>query len=203
MMKQTTWKPIILILMMSLMFLLLACQTEPNSSVSGELTIDIESDGGQTAVTSAEAAYPVTANNVENEAVSVAAETDNEASVAAAAPASASSDLLIYEDGLLGDWQDWSWGTTVGLAESGTVQAGSSAISASLDEAWAALVLQSVGGSFASSEFEAVSFWIHGGSTGGHQLQLKLRDGAQAIIETAVSVTVPVTSSVLFSPASL
>jgi hypothetical protein len=95
---------------------------------------------------------------------------------------------VIYDDGLAGSWQDWSWETAVNFTQNAPVHSGSNAISVTYNEPWAGLALQSTT-SFNTTNYDAVTFWIHGGTTGGHQLSLKVRDGSQTIIENPVVVT--------------
>lgn len=98
------------------------------------------------------------------------------------------ANLIIYDDALAANWQDWSWGTAVSFNTSTPVHTGSDAMSVTHTAAWTGLSLQS-STAYSTTDYDAVSFWIHGGATGGHQLSLQLRDGSQAIVGTAVAVT--------------
>ncbi len=98
------------------------------------------------------------------------------------------ANLIIYDDDLAANWQNWSWNTAVTFNTSTPVHTGSDAMSVSHTAAWAGLALQS-STAYSTADYDAVTFWIHGGSTGGHQLNLMLRDGSQTIIETPVAVT--------------
>ncbi|MCB8948950.1 MAG: glycoside hydrolase family 44 protein [Ardenticatenaceae bacterium] len=98
------------------------------------------------------------------------------------------ANLIIYDDALAANWQNWSWDTAVAFNASSPVHAGSNAMSVTHTAAWAGLSLQS-NTSFSTADYNAVTFWIHGGTTGGHQLSLKLRDGSLAIIESPIAVT--------------
>ena len=99
-----------------------------------------------------------------------------------------SANETIYDDALAANWQNWSWGTAVNETETTPVQSGSNALSVTYSQAWAGLALQSTT-TYNIADYDAVTFWIHGGSTGGHQLNLKLRDGSLSIIENPVAVT--------------
>ena len=98
------------------------------------------------------------------------------------------ANLIIYDDALAANWQNWSWDTAVAFNASSPVHAGSNAMSVTHTAAWAGLSLQS-STPFSTADYNAVTFWIHGGTIGGHQLNLKLRDGSLAIIESPVAVT--------------
>ena len=107
------------------------------------------------------------------------------------------ANLIIYDDALAANWQNWSWDTAVAFNANSPVHAGSNVMSVTHTAAWAGLSLQS-NTPFSTADYNAVTFWIHGGTTGGHQLSLKLRDGSLAIIESPVAVT---TTVIFVSPA--
>ncbi|MBK8901177.1 MAG: glycoside hydrolase family 44 protein [Anaerolineaceae bacterium] len=98
------------------------------------------------------------------------------------------ANLIIYDDTLAAGWQNWSWDTAVTFNTGSPTHSGSDAMSVTHTAAWAGLALQS-STAFSTADYDAVTFWIHGGPTGGHQLSLKLRDGSQTIIETPVAVS--------------
>ena len=80
----------------------------------------------------------------------------------------AQADQLIYTDSLQNDWQNWSW-AAVNFNHTTTKHSGTSAISVVAD-AWEALSLWHSPQN--ASAYTNFSFWIHGGSTGGQQLQV-------------------------------
>src|SRR5712675_3772534 len=82
--------------------------------------------------------------------------------------ARAQSDQSIYADALANGWQNWSW-ATVNLSNTQPVQAGSASIAVNAG-AWQALYLHH--NAFDSSLYTGLTFWIHGGSTGGQLLQV-------------------------------
>ena len=93
---------------------------------------------------------------------------------------SAFADQATYSDSLLNGWENWSW-ATVNLAASSPVHTGSKSISVTA-AAWQALYLHHT--AFDSSNFTHLSFWIHGGSSGGQRLlvQAQLNGTAQTAV---------------------
>lgn len=94
----------------------------------------------------------------------------------------AQADQPIYGDSLLNGWQNWSW-ATVNLNSAAPVHGGAAAISVSAG-AWQALYLHH--DAFDSTGANALVFWIHGGSTGGQQLQVQAQLSGTA--QTAVAL---------------
>jgi hypothetical protein len=82
----------------------------------------------------------------------------------------AQSPLLVYSNNLVNGFQNWSW-ATVDTASTATVRSGGQAIGVTMAGAWQALYLRR--NAFDSSRFQSLSFWIHGGATGGQQLQVR------------------------------
>ena len=76
---------------------------------------------------------------------------------------------------------DWSWGTTA-TTQSGTVQAGSAALSVTHTSPWAGLYFHrpSGGAPVDTTGVSRLRFWLHGGSTGGQTLQVFARNGQGA-----------------------
>ncbi|MGA2180887.1 MAG: hypothetical protein ABSH15_15075 [Verrucomicrobiota bacterium] len=85
----------------------------------------------------------------------------------------AQANLPIYTDNLVNGFQDWSWGTR-NLANASPVHSGADSISASM-VAWEAL-------SFGNSDFNTIpytnlTFWAHGGTSGGQRLEVYAQYG--------------------------
>ena len=115
------------------------------------------------------------------------------------APALAQTDQQIYSDSLVGGWQNWSW-AAVNLANTSPVHSGAQSASVSAD-AWEAIYLHH--DAFDTGGYSALAFWIHGGSTGGQQLQVQalLSGTAQSIVALAPlsanawsKITIPLSS---------
>jgi len=80
------------------------------------------------------------------------------------------ADSTVYADGLASGWEDWSWDATVNLASTAPVHGGNRAIATTITKAWGALRLHS-NTVLSGSSYSAISFWIHGGASGGQALQ--------------------------------
>ena len=95
--------------------------------------------------------------------------------VAGALQLSAQSDQAVYTDSLQNGWTSWGW-ATINLANASPVHGGTSSISVSSTN-WQALYLHH--GMQDSSGFTNLTFWIHGGTSGGQSVQVQaMRNGA-------------------------
>ncbi|MCB0010972.1 MAG: hypothetical protein KDE34_03705 [Anaerolineales bacterium] len=103
--------------------------------------------------------------------------------------AQAQSGQNIYGDSLQGDWLNWSWGTTVNFNNNAPVHSGSSSMSVQYNHRWAGLFLHT-NSVLNANEYDALRFWIHGGSEGKHRISLALVGP-----DNAFSNRVPVTTS--------
>ena len=122
----------------------------------------------------------------------------------AANPRSA-TDLAVYSDGLVSGWADWSWDTTVKLANGSPVHTGSASASARFDAAWAGLYLHS-NTPINTASYIALRFWVNGGSSGGQTVgvSVNFNDSVVAITPPTNAwsqVTVPLAD--LGSPSSI
>jgi peptidoglycan/xylan/chitin deacetylase (PgdA/CDA1 family) len=86
----------------------------------------------------------------------------------------------IYADGLGAGFDDWSWATHE-LYSQGTVRAGPFAIRVELDS-WSALFFNSSTG-VDLSQYQALSLWVHGGTSGGQIARVLLSDGSNVLGE--------------------
>ncbi|MCB0106555.1 MAG: hypothetical protein KDE53_11620 [Caldilineaceae bacterium] len=87
---------------------------------------------------------------------------------ALAAPVS--GDLVIFGDELASGWEDWSWNSTVDLANSTPVAGGTASLAVTYQQAWAGLSLRAPA-PIDTTGFRAVTFRVHGGATGTRPLQ--------------------------------
>jgi len=102
-------------------------------------------------------------------------------STPASATVPAGGGSVVYADKLENGWQSWSWAAT-DLASASPVRSGSAIRVAA--GPWQALYLHHA--PFSASAYTAVTFWVHGGSTGGQKLCVKaLRSG---VPQAAVSL---------------
>ncbi|MCB0212325.1 MAG: glycoside hydrolase family 44 protein [Anaerolineae bacterium] len=100
----------------------------------------------------------------------------------------AQADLLVYSDGLENGWASWSWDTTVNLSQSTPKHSGSSSLAATFTQSWASLYLHS-SIDINAGHYEKLRFFVHGGNSGGHTLQVKLADGNNNLINSPVAIT--------------
>lgn len=82
-------------------------------------------------------------------------------------PAGASEEWL-YQDSLINGWEDWGW-ATIDYKNLLPVRSGSKSISVSMDGYSGIYWHRS---SFDSTPYTNLVFWIHGGTSGGQQLQV-------------------------------
>ena len=82
----------------------------------------------------------------------------------------AQSNLPIYIDSLATGWLDYSYNTTRNFANGSPVHSGSASISATITSAYGGIQLFHA--PMTNSAYGFVSFWLHGGTSGGQQLQM-------------------------------
>ena len=87
------------------------------------------------------------------------------------------NNLIIYHDGLRNGFRDWSWSSR-NLTSTDQVHSGSISISVSA-KPWEGLFLRR-SGSVNTTNYEALSFWVHGGEQGGQLLMVRPVWGGQA-----------------------
>lgn len=97
----------------------------------------------------------------------------------------AQSGQTIYTDSLQNGWENWSWATT-NFSNSNPVHAGTASTSVS-SGAYQAIYLHHA--AFSTSGYASLSFWIHGGTSGGQRLQLQALVNGNA--QTAVALPAP------------
>lgn len=81
----------------------------------------------------------------------------------------ASTDLPVYGDALATNWQNWSWNSNVNFSQATPTHSGSAAIGVSYTAGWAGLSLRAPS-PLDASLYQAISFWVHGGSSGTRAL---------------------------------
>jgi hypothetical protein len=86
-------------------------------------------------------------------------------------PSLAQTNQQIYTDSLQNSWYNWSWGSTINFANTSPVHSGSSSISITITNGYAALYLEHV--DFNSTPYTNLTFWVHGGSNGGQPLAVR------------------------------
>lgn len=98
----------------------------------------------------------------------------------------------VYGDVLTAGWANWSW-ASVNLASPSPTHSGSASIAVTYTGGWQGLYLAYPAG-FETTAFTRLRFYLHGGGSGGQQLQLYavLAGGGQG---PAVSLPAPVANS--------
>jgi hypothetical protein len=89
----------------------------------------------------------------------------------------AQTNQTIYDDALQNAWENWSW-ATVNLNNAALVHGGTKSIIVTAD-AWEALYFHQ--SAFDPSLFTNLTFWIHGGTSGGQRLVVQAVSGATAV----------------------
>ncbi|HWX21313.1 MAG TPA: glycoside hydrolase family 44 protein [Candidatus Binatia bacterium] len=84
---------------------------------------------------------------------------------------SAQTDQQVYTDSLQNSWNNWSWGSTINLGNTSPVYDGSSSISITITNGYAALYLEHT--AFDSTPYTNLTFWVHGGSSAGQPLAVR------------------------------
>lgn len=108
------------------------------------------------------------------------------------APVTAAQPIQIYGDNLADGWQNWSW-ASVNLAA--TAPARSSQSMAVDYNGFSGLYLARSAGAITTSGYDAVRFYIHGGSAGGQRLKLIAQTSVGDNISDNASVEVTATAN--------
>lgn len=86
-----------------------------------------------------------------------------------AASVGAQTNQSIYTDALQNGWDDWSWSATLDFNSSAQFHSGAKAIAVNLN-GWGGLSLHHA--DINTSNYTNLTFWVHGGATGGQQLKI-------------------------------
>ncbi|MEM7113812.1 MAG: glycoside hydrolase family 44 protein [Chloroflexota bacterium] len=82
----------------------------------------------------------------------------------------------IYQDGLITGWQSWSWDSVLGFNNPAPVQNGSASLSVQYTKGWSSFYARAET-AVSTTTLNTLEFWLHGGSSGGQQISVKLVDG--------------------------
>jgi hypothetical protein len=82
----------------------------------------------------------------------------------------AATDQTIYDEALAPGWQNWSW-ATVDFASTANANTGAVSIAVT-PAAWSALYLRSADAPVDTNGYLSLSFYVHGGTTGGQTIQV-------------------------------
>lgn len=102
----------------------------------------------------------------------------------------AQTDQPIYTDSLQNGWQNWGW-TQINYNNTSPVHSGTASISVTITQASQAIYIAHT--AFDTSAYTNLTFWMHGGTSGGQQLQIQGHAGGAA--QTAVALTPPVANT--------
>ena len=100
-------------------------------------------------------------------------------------PASASDDLLIYSERLNNGWANWGYNATLVFTNTNPARSGTKSIKAAMP-AWSRIWF--VHDAINPAIYNEFSFWAHGGSSGGQQLQFLAATNGQ---DTGLFVSLP------------
>lgn len=78
------------------------------------------------------------------------------------------ADQVVYDDALQNSWQNWGW-ATLNYANTSPVHSGADSISVTMS-GWQGIQLYHP--NMDSTPYASIQFWLHGGSSGGQQLQV-------------------------------
>ncbi len=101
-------------------------------------------------------------------------------------PAWGSDNQLIYSDQLNNGWANWGYNMTLNFKNATPVHSGSNCIAATTVPQWSRLSF--VHDAVDASLYTNLTFWIHGGASGGQQLQILVATNNR---ETGFFVTIP------------
>jgi len=104
-------------------------------------------------------------------------------------PVHAAADVTVYADSLASGWANWSWGAAVNLSNASPVHAGSASTAVTINSTeWGGLYLHT-DAALEGSNYTGVRFWIHGGVSGGQQIEFKIIDGGNGNWNPSVSLS--------------
>jgi hypothetical protein len=109
---------------------------------------------------------------------------------AAAAPASTSTaELVVYDDALAPGWQDWSWNSTISLANPAPVLSGQASIAVTFNAPYAGFSVRTAP-PLQTADFTAVSFFVYAPNT-DRSLRLVLQSADDGGLSEAFSFNAP------------
>ncbi|MDR3577630.1 MAG: glycoside hydrolase family 44 protein [Anaerolineaceae bacterium] len=104
--------------------------------------------------------------------------------------ASRSSDLTpdvpVFTDALASDWQDWSWSATIKFSNTNPVHTGSDSLAVTYTGIWGGLYLHTAS-PLVTADYTTLSFWVHGGTSGGQSVSVKLA-GVNGVFSDGIAI---------------
>lgn len=99
--------------------------------------------------------------------------------------------ITLYDEAISADWSSWSWDTTFDASATGTVYAGTNALSLAYTAGWGSFRINyNPTSALSTTGYSKITFWAHPGSGGARSL-LVYTQPADGQFSTEVSVTVP------------
>jgi hypothetical protein len=96
---------------------------------------------------------------------------------------------VIYDDGLAPGWQNWSWGSSVNLANTAPVHSGNRSIAVQYNAAWAGFSVRSAT-PIDTASYSGITLWVYG-APGGSLLDLYTQAGDEGMASPLHSFTAP------------
>jgi hypothetical protein len=96
---------------------------------------------------------------------------------------SAQSTLSVYTDALASGWGDWSWNITRNLSNAVPVHAGSHSVAVTFTQGWDGLQFGR-NNALNLTGYDTLRFWIHGGASGGQQINVQVRNSVATVDRT-------------------
>jgi hypothetical protein len=94
----------------------------------------------------------------------------------------AHAQLVVYDDAVGTGFEDWSYGGGSDFANTTPVHGGTYSIALS-GNAWNAVSFHHAPGALATADWPLLKLWVHGGSTGGQQLQLIVQHEGEVVAQ--------------------
>lgn len=101
----------------------------------------------------------------------------------------AATDYVIYDEAIAANWWNGSWLTSLNLNNATLHQSGSVSASATFAAAGYGGVYFGTSSPLNASDYVAVRFWIHGGSSGGQHIAFKLINAGGTTWDNFVAIT--------------
>jgi len=121
------------------------------------------------------------------------------------------SQLMIYDEALSSDWENWSWhgDTIIDFAATSPTRSGSTHVINATMDGWGALSLHYRTGEVDTYGYQSLKFWLHGGTGSNKELRFYSEGGGSSssdVIVTAIAGTwteITITMDELGNPASI
>jgi len=114
------------------------------------------------------------------------------ASLAILANQAWAQDVSIYADALANGFVDYSYGGGSDFANGAPVNGGTKSIAFTGNANFNAISFAHPSGSYARADFSGIRFFVHGGATGGQQLNLLLQTNSDAQSEPVIALAIDI-----------